>query len=94
MLFDRLAGRRMEWDARNGVIARRHQHGIATPASDRVTAELAALDGERSCSLRQNRSAVRTTAAVYSSLCPAGCCASADRSLAVVEPVGRPSTMR
>ena len=49
MLFDRLAGRQMEWDARNGVIARLGaQHGIATPASDRVTAELAALDGEPS----------------------------------------------
>ena len=49
MLFDRLAGRRMEWDARNGVIARLGaRHGIATPVSDRVTAELAALDGERS----------------------------------------------
>ena len=46
MLFDRLAGRRMEWDARNGVIARLGaHHGIPTPVSDRVTAELAALDG-------------------------------------------------
>jgi 2-dehydropantoate 2-reductase len=47
MLFDRLAGRRMEWDARNGVIARLGaHHGIPTPVSDRVTAELAALDGD------------------------------------------------
>jgi len=47
MLFDRLAGRRLEWNARNGVIARLGaQHGIPTPVSDRVTAQLAALDGE------------------------------------------------
>lgn len=45
MLFDRLAGRRLEWDARNGVIARLgERHGIPTPASARVSAELAALD--------------------------------------------------
>ena len=45
MLYDKLAGRRLEWDARNGVIARLGaHHGIPTPVSDRVTAELAALD--------------------------------------------------
>lgn len=32
LLADRLAGRRMEWDARNGAIVRKGQkHGIATP---------------------------------------------------------------
>ena len=46
MLFDRLAGRRLEWDARNGVIARLgRRHGIPTPVSDDVAARLAALDG-------------------------------------------------
>jgi 2-dehydropantoate 2-reductase len=45
MLFDRLAGRRLEWDARNGVISRLGaRHGIATPASDRIVAQLRALD--------------------------------------------------
>ena len=45
MLFDRLAGRRLEWDARNGVIGRLGAaHGIPTPVSDRVAAQLAALD--------------------------------------------------
>jgi 2-dehydropantoate 2-reductase len=45
MLFDRLAGRRLEWDARNGVVARLGaRHGIPTPVSDAVVAQLAALD--------------------------------------------------
>jgi 2-dehydropantoate 2-reductase len=45
MLFDRLAGRRLEWDARNGVISRLGaRHGIPTPASDAVVAQLRALD--------------------------------------------------
>ena len=45
MLFDRLAGRPLEWEARNGVISRLGaRHGIPTPVSDRVAAELAALD--------------------------------------------------
>ena len=45
MLFDRIAGRRLEWDARNGVIGRLGAaHGIPTPVSDRVAAQLAALD--------------------------------------------------
>jgi 2-dehydropantoate 2-reductase len=49
MLFDRLAGRRLEWDARNGVIARLGaHHAIPTPVSDRVTAQLTALDGKDS----------------------------------------------
>ena len=42
---DREAGRPMEWDARNGVVCRLgRKHGIATPASDMVTALLAAID--------------------------------------------------
>lgn len=42
---DRMAGKKMEWSARNGVIVRKgRQHGIVTPASDVVTALLAALD--------------------------------------------------
>ena len=45
MLFDRLAGRRLEWEARNGVIARLGaRHAIPTPVSERVAAQLAALD--------------------------------------------------
>ena len=42
---DREAGRPMEWDARNGVVCRLgRKHGIPTPASDMVTALLAAID--------------------------------------------------
>ena len=42
---DRIAGRPMEWDARNGVVGRLgRRHGIATPASDTVTRLLAAID--------------------------------------------------
>ena len=45
MLFDRLAGRRLEWDARNGVISRLGaRHGIPTPASDAIVPALQALD--------------------------------------------------
>ena len=45
MLFDRLAGRRLEWDARNGVIRRLGaRHGIPTPVSDVIVPLLAALD--------------------------------------------------
>jgi 2-dehydropantoate 2-reductase len=45
MLFDRLAGRRLEWDARNGVIRRLGaRHGIPTPVSDALVPALAALD--------------------------------------------------
>lgn len=41
MLADRLAGRRMEIDARNGVIVRKgEKHGIATPANQVVVALL------------------------------------------------------
>jgi 2-dehydropantoate 2-reductase len=45
MLFDRLAGRRLEWEARNGVISRLGAtHGIPTPVSDAIGPQLAALD--------------------------------------------------
>jgi 2-dehydropantoate 2-reductase len=49
MLFDRPAGRRLEWEARNGVISRLGaQQGIPTPVSDDVARRLAALDEGRS----------------------------------------------
>ena len=45
MHADRIAGRRMEWDARNGVVSRLgREHGIATPVSDTVSSLLAAID--------------------------------------------------
>ncbi len=45
ILFDRLAGRRTEWDARNGVVRRLGaRHGIPTPVSDVLVPLLAALD--------------------------------------------------
>jgi 2-dehydropantoate 2-reductase len=45
MLFDRLAGRRLEWEARNGVITRLGaRHGIPTPVSDDVVRRLTELD--------------------------------------------------
>jgi 2-dehydropantoate 2-reductase len=46
ILADREAGRPLEWDARNGVIARRGRaHGIPTPISDVVVPLLAAASG-------------------------------------------------
>ena len=43
MLADREAGRRQEWDIRNGVIVRKARtHGIATPISDILVPLLAA----------------------------------------------------
>jgi 2-dehydropantoate 2-reductase len=43
MLYDREAGRELEWDARNAVIQRRGaRHGIPTPVSDVVVPLLAA----------------------------------------------------
>jgi 2-dehydropantoate 2-reductase len=47
ILTDRLAGRDLEWEARNGVIGRLgRRHGVATPVSDTVSALLhAASDG-------------------------------------------------
>jgi 2-dehydropantoate 2-reductase len=43
MLFDRLAGRRLEWEARNGVIGRLGAR--PTPVSDDVARRLAELSG-------------------------------------------------
>ena len=46
ILFDRLADRPLEWDARNAVIQRRGAlHGIATPVSDVIVPLLAAASG-------------------------------------------------
>jgi 2-dehydropantoate 2-reductase len=43
ILFDRLAGRQLEWDARNGVVRRLGLvHGIPTPVSDVLVPLLAA----------------------------------------------------
>jgi 2-dehydropantoate 2-reductase len=43
MLFDREAGRPLEWDIRNGVIVRKGRaHGLATPISEVIVALLAA----------------------------------------------------
>jgi len=45
MYADRMANRPMEWDARNGVIARKGaRHGIPTPVSSALVPLLAALD--------------------------------------------------
>lgn len=45
MHADRIAGRPMEWDARNGVVSRLgRKHGIVTPVSDTVSSLLAAID--------------------------------------------------
>ena len=44
LLADRIAGRPMEWDARNGAIVRKgEKHGIATPLNRMVVALLQAL---------------------------------------------------
>lgn len=44
MFYDRMAGREMEWDARNGVIVRLGaRHGIETPVSMTLTALLSAV---------------------------------------------------
>jgi 2-dehydropantoate 2-reductase len=44
LLADRIAGRQMEWDARNGVIVRKgEKHGIATPLNRMAAALLQAL---------------------------------------------------
>jgi 2-dehydropantoate 2-reductase len=46
ILFDHEAGRPLEWDARNGVVARRGAiHGIPTPVSDVIVPLLAAASG-------------------------------------------------
>lgn len=47
LLADRLAGRRMEWDARNGAIVRKgEKHGIATPMNRMAAALLQAAEGK------------------------------------------------
>jgi 2-dehydropantoate 2-reductase len=47
LLADRLAGRRMEWDARNGAIVRKGvKHGIDTPMNRMAAALLEAVEGE------------------------------------------------
>jgi 2-dehydropantoate 2-reductase len=46
ILFDREAGRPLEWDARNGVVARLGaKHGVPTPVSDVIVPLLAAASG-------------------------------------------------
>jgi 2-dehydropantoate 2-reductase len=48
MLYDREAGRELEWDARNGVVRRLGaRHGIPTPVSDVIVPMLAAASGPR-----------------------------------------------
>jgi 2-dehydropantoate 2-reductase len=43
ILTDRERGRPLEWDVRNGVVARKGaEHGVATPISDLVVPLLAA----------------------------------------------------
>jgi 2-dehydropantoate 2-reductase len=47
LLADRLAGRKMEWDARNGAIVRKgEKHGIDTPLNRMAAALLEAVEGE------------------------------------------------
>jgi 2-dehydropantoate 2-reductase len=47
ILADREAGRPLEWDARNGVVARLGaRHGIPTPVSDVIVPLLAAASGD------------------------------------------------
>jgi 2-dehydropantoate 2-reductase len=47
ILFDRVAGRPLEWEARNGVVARRAaRHAITTPISDVIVPLLAAASGD------------------------------------------------
>jgi 2-dehydropantoate 2-reductase len=49
ILADREAGRPLEWDARNGVVARLGaRHGIATPVSDVLVPLLAAISARAS----------------------------------------------
>ena len=46
ILVDRMAGRPLEWDARNGVVARLGRtHGVPTPVSDVIVPLLAAASG-------------------------------------------------
>ncbi|MGA7343177.1 MAG: 2-dehydropantoate 2-reductase [Terracidiphilus sp.] len=47
LLADRLAGRKMEWNARNGAIVRKGaRHGIETPLNRMAAALLEAVEGE------------------------------------------------
>jgi 2-dehydropantoate 2-reductase len=47
MLYDREAGRELEWEARNGVIRRLGvRHGVPTPVSDVIVPLLSAASGE------------------------------------------------
>jgi 2-dehydropantoate 2-reductase len=49
MYEDRMAGREMEWNARNAVIVRKAaQHGIAVPVSTALVPLLAAISNSRS----------------------------------------------
>jgi 2-dehydropantoate 2-reductase len=46
ILFDREAGRGLEWDARSGIVARLGgKHGAPTPVSDVIVPLLAAASG-------------------------------------------------
>jgi 2-dehydropantoate 2-reductase len=50
ILFDREAGLALEWDARNGVVARLGaRHGIPTPVSDVIVPLLAAASSDPAC---------------------------------------------
>ncbi len=47
LLADRLAGRRTEWDARNGAVVRKgRKHGIVTPLNNMAAALLEAMESE------------------------------------------------
>ncbi|WP_327089330.1 2-dehydropantoate 2-reductase [Nonomuraea sp. NBC_01738] len=47
ILFDRLADRPLEWEARNGVVRRKgREHGLPTPISDVIVPLLAAASNE------------------------------------------------
>jgi hypothetical protein len=55
ILFDRLAGRPLEWQARNEVIQRFGRiHGIATPVSDVIVPLLEALSDYSACDNQQS----------------------------------------
>jgi 2-dehydropantoate 2-reductase len=48
ILFDRMSGRPLEWEARNGVIQKLGRiYGVATPVSDVIVPILEALSGSR-----------------------------------------------
>ncbi|GHK52055.1 hypothetical protein KPZU09_17910 [Klebsiella pneumoniae] len=73
ILIDRLNGRPLEWDIRNGVVQRRgRQHGIPTPLSDIIVPLLAAASdgpadpGWRVCEPLEAGSAMIPTFVVWS----------------------------